>query len=39
MGKDQTEPTEAPAAWKPVLGLSDEPGALLELPVRAGKRL
>ena len=31
------EMTDAPeGAWKPVLGLSDEPGAPLELPVRAG---
>ena len=38
MGKDKTDTAEAPpvAGWKPVLGLSDEPGERAELPVRAG---
>ncbi len=37
MGKDQPETTDAPerAEWKPVLGLSDEPGVPPERPVRA----
>ncbi len=33
MKNDQTETPDMP--WKPVLGLSDEPGTPLELPVRA----
>jgi glycosyltransferase involved in cell wall biosynthesis len=38
MGKDQPETTGAPARaeWKPVLGLSDDPSAPAERPVRAG---
>ncbi len=38
MGKDKSDSTEAPtsAGWKPVLGLSDEPGERVELPVKAG---
>jgi glycosyltransferase involved in cell wall biosynthesis len=38
MAKDPTESGEVPerAGWKPVLGLSEEPGAPLELPVRTG---
>jgi glycosyltransferase involved in cell wall biosynthesis len=38
MKKDEPEPMSIPgkAAWKPVLGLSDEPGPPAELPVRTG---
>jgi glycosyltransferase involved in cell wall biosynthesis len=38
MGKDGTESSEAPVerAWKPVLGLSSEPGEPLALPARVG---
>lgn len=38
MKTDRPETEDAPdrPAWKPVLGLSDEPGPPLELPVRAG---
>jgi glycosyltransferase involved in cell wall biosynthesis len=38
MSKDQPEPMpiSAKATWKPVLGLSDEPGPPAELPVRTG---
>ena len=38
MSEDQPEPTGKPdaATWKPLLGLSDEPGPPAELPVRTG---
>jgi glycosyltransferase involved in cell wall biosynthesis len=38
MSKDQPEPKgiPGPTTWKPVLGLSDEPGPPAELPVRTG---
>jgi glycosyltransferase involved in cell wall biosynthesis len=38
MSKDQPEPTAKPdlESWKPVLGLSDEPGRPAQLPVRTG---
>ncbi|MGB6691089.1 MAG: glycosyltransferase family 2 protein [Terracidiphilus sp.] len=38
MSKDKSEPEEVrgTAAWKPVLGLSDEPGERVSLPARLG---